>query len=189
MVRKSSLARRSKRMRVLLKKPAFLSIVLAAMETFKKECFGFVLGKIDEKGFVIEHSVAMQTAKRKFSSVENVGKREKTILDVCDLFWKSSRVVGDFHSHPHFKTTDLRDMSFPSKADTNGSFEGNVYFIVDIATKKREQRWKVTKDGGISGSLGNFKLKIKAFRAPEDKKLESVKISCPIIYKLNVLKK
>lgn len=175
-------------MRVLLKQPAFLSIVLSAMETFKKECFGYALGKTDEKGFTVEHSIAMQTAKRKFGSVENIDKREKTILSVCGLFWKSSQVIGDFHSHPRFKPDAQKDMSSPSKADTNDSKEGNVYFIVDIAKKKKRQRWKVTKDGGISGTLGNFKLKIRAFRAPENKKLESIKISCPIIYKLNALK-
>jgi len=173
--------------RVLLKQPAFLSVVLSAMETFKKECFGFMLGKTDEKGFVVEHSIAMQTAKRKFNSVENINQREKIILAVCGLFWKSSQIIGDFHSHPRFKIESPKDMSYPSERDTDDSREGNVYFIVDIAEKKKKQRWRVTKDGGILGTLGNFKLKIKAFLSYENKKLNPIKISCPTIYKINSL--
>ena len=175
-------------MRVLLKQPAFLSIVLAAVETFKKECFGYILGKTDDKGFVAEHSIPMQTAKRKYNSVENIDNRQKIVTAICGLFWKSSQIIGDFHSHPRFQSNDRRDMSSPSDSDAHDSKEGHVYFIAVIEQKKKRQRWKVTKDGGISGTLGDFKIKIRAFYAPQDRTLEPIKISCPTIYKLNALK-
>lgn len=174
-------------MRAVLKKPALLSILCATVETFKKESFLMLLGYKKNENFVIEHAVPFQTAKRKFGKVENIDYREKLIVNLGEFFWKNSQIIGDCHSHPEFRGNQFPAQ--PSKEDAENSAQNKVYIILEIAMKRKTQKWQKTKKWGILGTLGKYKFEINTFWAPEDKKLEQIPLICPSAYRLNAFKK
>ena len=137
--------------------------------------------------FVIEHAVTFQTAKRGFGTVENIHNREKLIKDLSEFFWKNSQIIGDCHSHTEFGSG--KPYVNPSEQDENGSKQNKIYLIIGIRTKRKNQQWKKVKHGGIIGSIGKFTFEIKAYWAPEDKKLEQILLICPSAHKLNAFKK
>ena len=173
-------------MRAVLKKPALLSILCATVETFKKESYLFLLGYKKNENFVIEHAITFQTAKRTFGTVENITYREKLITDLSEFFWKNSQIVGDCHSHTEFR--DSKPDVVPSEQDEKSSEQNKVYIIIGIRTKRKNQIWKKVRHGGIIGSIGKFTFEIKAYWAPEDKKLEQIPLICPSAHRLNAFK-
>lgn len=173
-------------MRAVLKKSALLSILCATVETFKKECFLILLGHQKKDNFIIEHAVAIQTAKRKFTDVE-ITSREKLVLMLSEFFFKNSQPIGDCHSHTEFGKG--RPNVTPSKQDEWTSKKNEAYVIVGISAKRKIQQWKKIKDGGIIGSIGRYKFEIKAYVAPEKGKLEQIPLICPSAYRLNAFKK
>lgn len=178
-------------MRVILKKPSLLSILCATVETFKKECYLFLLGYKKNENFIVEHAIPFQTAKRNFREVENIARREKLIIDLSEFFWNNSQIIGDCHSHTEHKCIKFKSRYpiDPSPTDIENSRQNRVYIIVSISEKHKSQKWQKTKSGGILGTLGKYRFEIVAHFAPEDKKLEQIPLICPLAYRLNAFKK
>ena len=164
-----------------------LAIICATVETFKKECFLFLLGFKKNENFLIEHAITFQTAKRAFGRVENIHNREKLIKNLSEFLWKNSQVIGDCHSHTEFGSG--KPYVSPSEQDEKDSKQNKIYLIIGIRTKRKNQPWKKTKNGGIVGSISKFTFEIKAYLAPENKKLEQIPLICPSAYRLNAFKK
>ncbi len=176
-------------MKAILKKPALLSILCAAAETFKKECFLLLVGYRHQESFVIEHAVAMQTAKRNFTGVKTVQKRYSCLLELVTCFWHNTMVIGDAHSHTEFEHgSETIFPLLPSAKDCETSEVGGVYIIVGISRKKKTMRWKKTKNQSLTGTVGQFRFEIKAYWASESKKLDPIDLMCPALYQLNAYK-
>lgn len=180
-------------MRAILKKPALLSILCAAVETFKKECFLIFLGHQRKSDFIIEYAVPLQTAKRKFTGVETIDTREKLVLMLSEFFWKKSQLIGDCHSHTerkdHTNTYDSRYPVKPSSADIEGSVQNQICMIIGISQKRKSQKWQKKQKYSITGTLGDYRFEIKTYWAPENGKLEEIQLICPSAYTLNAFKK
>ena len=172
-------------MRAVLKKPALLLVIMASIETFKKESFVSLLGHKKNNDFLIETAFPHQVVKHQFSG--SVAERWDLILGLNTLLWKKYQVIGFCHSHPEFG--QKRYDPNPSKQDVEIADDNNVYMIVGISTKKKIQTWQKTKTGGILGTWGKYRFEINAFWAPEDKKLEQIPLICPSAYRLNAFKK
>jgi len=50
-------------MKVFLSEAAFMGLVLSSIEVYKKECLGLLLGYKLEDRYIVEYSVAYQSAK------------------------------------------------------------------------------------------------------------------------------
>ena len=58
-------------MEVYISANAFWALLISAIEVYKKECFGLLLGYRDNSNaYIVEHAVSYQTAKRQHTSVE-----------------------------------------------------------------------------------------------------------------------
>ncbi len=176
-------------MKATLKKPALLSILCAAAETFKKESFLLLVGHRGQESFTIEHAIAMQTAKRNFTGVKTVQRRYSCVWELVSYFWRDTIVIGDAHSHTEFEHGNKTIFPLlPSTKDCEGAEQGDVYIIVGVSNKKKTMRWKKTTNQSLSGTLGQFRFEIKAYWSPENKKLEPIDLVCPALYRLDAYK-
>lgn len=179
-------------MRAVLKKPALLSILCATVETFKKESFGILVGNKNNKQINIEQAVPLQSAKRLFTEIEANDKRHKTVLRTVNLMWNQLKPIGDFHSHTEREAKNYKSSRYPvnpSEHDTGTSKKDEIYLIVGISFKKKSQKWQRDRKYSIIGTLGNYRFEIRAYFAPENKKLEQIPLICPSAYQLNAFKK
>jgi len=182
-------------MQVILNKSALLSIILASVETFKKECLLILLGKWGKRGFIVEHAAHMENTRRKSTEVDPEQKAWNRINSVASCLFKNIKILGDCHSHtePYDPERDPKydpqksklcyDLR-PSKADIEDAEAGNIYIIARITTKKRRERWRRTKRNTVLGTLDKYRFELKAFCAPKDCKLKSIPLSCPSAYRL-----
>ncbi len=158
---------------VYIEKESFLTMVLASVETFNRECFGYIFGYKPSRhrnSFVITNAVAVQLAK----------KRKNTEIDQSDLSYRNMwklfskyptlfRVVGDFHSHPewghHKRIANFSDGDIADMIEK----EYPIGVVIKISSLNKERiLWESAGDGGIRGSLGKYKFHINVCRVVKD---------------------
>src|ERR1044072_5028075 len=67
-------------MEVYISANAFWALLVSAIEVYKRECFGMLLGYRDASNiYVVEHAISFQTANRRHTSVEKNGRASKRI--------------------------------------------------------------------------------------------------------------
>ncbi|MBI2486448.1 MAG: Mov34/MPN/PAD-1 family protein [Deltaproteobacteria bacterium] len=162
-------------MKVFLSESAFMGLILSSIEVYKKECLGLLLGYKLEDRFIVEYTVAYQSAKRMRNGVSPNHARHNRIGNVLPKFDKLE-IVGDFHSHPQYGT--LKGIPTPSPLDINGMETGKVHMIIAINDNQRSVRWGENQDGTISGTLNDFHFKISAYHS-NGKKIRRSPIKCP----------
>src|SRR5262245_16419817 len=65
-------------MEVYISSNAFWALLISAIEVYKRECFGLLLGYRDHPNiYIVEHSISYQTANRRHSSVEKNGRASR----------------------------------------------------------------------------------------------------------------
>ncbi len=163
-------------MKVYLSETAFINIVLSAIEVYRKECLGVLLGhKIGKDKCIIEYAIPYQSADRKYAEVKLKTMREKRLRNNLKFLTYISE-IGDFHSHCNTTTelsnTDIEDMK------TNRKY---ISIIISINNQKKKIPWQILKDGDISGNVGNdFSIRLSCYYF-DKKKSKPVKASiiCP----------
>jgi proteasome lid subunit RPN8/RPN11 len=162
-------------MKVFLSEAAFMGVILSSIEVYKKECLGLLLGYKLEDRFIVEYSVAYQSAKRMRNEVSTNHARHVRIESVLPKFGKLE-IIGDFHSHPQYGS--LKGLPKPSRLDINDMIGGRLYLIIAINDNERSVRWKENRDGTISGTLNDFHFKISAYHF-DGKRIRKNPIKCP----------
>ncbi len=168
-------------MKVFISEAAFMGIILSSIVVYKKECLGLLLGYRLEDRFIVEYSVAYQSAKRKTNGVSPNHIRHSRIESILPKFDKL-QIIGDFHSHPQYGS--LKGVPRPSPTDISDMKAGNVYLIVAINDNRRSVKWQENKDGTISGTLNDFHFKISAYHF-EGNRLRKSPIKCPFCLALS----
>jgi hypothetical protein len=59
-------------MKLFLSESAFMGLILSSIEVYKKECLGLLLGYKLEDRFIVEYTVAYQSAKRMRNGVSPI---------------------------------------------------------------------------------------------------------------------
>lgn len=158
---------------VYIEKEPFLVMILASVETFKRECFGYVFGRRPSRtrnSFIITTAVAVQLAQRRRNmEVEQSKSSKKKMKDCFKKYPAIFPIIGDFHSHPewgpHKREPGLSDMDIKDLVR-----EGHLLSIVIKISSINKERilWQGTADGGIKGSLGKYKFHINVLRVVKD---------------------
>lgn len=162
-------------MDVFLEKEAFLGLLLSAVETYKKECFGSLLGYDTKDRIVVELAIPTQVAERTYSTVEPDWKRlaqSEKILSQHTVFSH----LGYFHSHPQFG--QKRYGTKQSKKDIESMGDSELEMIVAINDRLRSQRWKIV-DKELRGSTENHSIRIAAYYMNDNGKIAKYPICCP----------
>ena len=159
---------------VYIEKEPFLEMILASIETFKRESFGYIFGYKPSKtrnSYVITNTAAVQLArKRRNSEIEQSKLGERNMKNCFSQYPTLFRVIGDFHSHPEWGShkgdprlseADIADM-------VKTGYPLGIVIKISLVNKERIL-WQRASDGGIKGSLGNYKFHINVCRVVKDR--------------------
>lgn len=155
-------------------------LLISAVEVYKRECFGLLIGHRDHKAgranFIIEHAIPFQTAGRRHKGVVTNPRAHKRIERFLANIPQTS-VIGDFHSHTMWGYS--RAPSHPSSTDVAGMQPDQVYLIVSVNDRLREVPWNYNDDGSLSGTSDEHYFRLTAYTLNDSKETRRVPILCP----------
>jgi len=165
-----------------LQLPAFLAIVSSAVETFRKETIGYLIGIKGENKFRVEYAIPYLTAESGFAYTTIDMKRAQRINDILNKFSEGLEFIGDYHSHTLFgkNTATVK----PSPSDLVTSSAGELNLICAINLKKRTVDWRENRHGNLVGSVGEYHIEIGGYYIDKprfSRTYQRVKIKCPAI--------
>lgn len=158
---------------VHIRREAFLNMIMAATETFKRECLGILFGHSparNRNNFLITNAVPIQCVRIRLNS--EVDQSKKSVEALHKLFGKAEKIyrpLGDFHSHPEWGQTlggpelsesDIKNMIYQ---------ETKLEIVIVISSRKRGFiLWETQPDGSIKGSLSKFNYHFNAYTLIKD---------------------
>jgi proteasome lid subunit RPN8/RPN11 len=159
---------------------AFWGLLISAVEVYKRECFGLLIGYRDHKGpedsYIIEHALPFQSAGRRHRGVVSNPRAHRRIERFLRNIPQLS-VIGDFHSHTMWGYT--RAASRPSDTDLEGMTAENIYIIVSVNDRLREVGWNYNDDGSLSGTTDDHYFRLTAYSVTPAGEHRRVPILCP----------
>jgi proteasome lid subunit RPN8/RPN11 len=159
-------------MQVFISESAFWGLLVSAIEVYKKESYGLLLGHRDQDMFMVVNAVACQKAERHATWVK---ARDKSYARVVNFFKNLPNlyVIGDFHSHPQHEIA-------LSEEDITSMKPDKVYIVVEIRDKAKDKYWSYNEDGSLSGTTDNWFIKLAAHTLdPETGKPRIADVLCP----------
>ncbi len=164
-------------MDVYLSEDAFWGLLISAIEVYKKECYGYLIGYRDENSvFIVEHALSHQSARRYNTGViENkraIRRMKKFLSNIPPL-----TLIGDFHSHAGWG--DLKAVPTPSAQDVLQMEPKTVYIIIEVNNKRKSVPWNYNDDGTLSGTTDDYYFKIVAYYLSPLDKVKRANIFCP----------
>ena len=167
-------------MHAYLSQNAFWGLLISAVEVYRRECFGLLIGYRDRQGtserFIVEHALPFQTARRRPKGVASSPRAQRRIERVLASLPNLS-VIGDFHSHTMWGYS--RAASHPSETDRASMHPGHVYVIVSINDRLRVVPWRYNDDGSLSGTAADNHFRLTAYTVNENGDTRRLAIVCP----------
>jgi proteasome lid subunit RPN8/RPN11 len=164
-------------MEVYISSNAFWALLISAIEVYKKECFGLLLGYRDHPNlYILEHAISYQTANRRHTSVEKNGRASRRIEKFLANLPHLS-VIGDFHSHTGWG--DLKGVGNLSTQDLVDMIPGNLYVIIVANDKRRSSAWQYNGDGTLSGTVDDYHFRIGGYYLDDYSRAKRANIFCP----------
>lgn len=145
---------------VFIEEQAFVGMLLSAIEVYRHECYGILLGHSDRGNWVVETVIPYLTADRSPSGVEVRWRRERRLGEALGLL-STRQVVGDYHSHTAWGSR--RGLSTLSNVDVESMAQDEVQVVIAVNDRVRTQPWRYLRDGSLSGTLGDYHIKIAAY--------------------------
>ena len=159
---------------------AFWGLLISAVEVYKRECFGLLIGYRDRKGpqemYIVEHALPFQSAGRRHKGVVSNPRAHKRIDRFLENIPQLS-VIGDFHSHTMWGYS--RAASHPSDTDLEGMKPENVYVIASVNDRLREVPWNYNDDGSLSGTTDEHHFRLTAYTVTAAGEPRRASILCP----------
>lgn len=159
---------------------AFWGLLISAVEVYKRECFGLLIGHRDRQAkgsmFIVENAIPFQSAGRRHKGVITNPRAHQRIERFLANIPQTS-VIGDFHSHTMWGYS--RAPSHPSATDVDGMKTEHVYVIVSINDRLREVPWNYNDDGSLSGTTDEHYFRLTAYTVTEARETRRVPILCP----------
>ncbi|HLD33327.1 MAG TPA: Mov34/MPN/PAD-1 family protein [Candidatus Nanoarchaeia archaeon] len=168
--------------KVFLSRQAFVDLLVSAIEVYKKEAFGLLIGRKENKRYFISDIVPYQSAKRSYDWVNMTSQRINRI-NFALKHLTNQQVIGDYHSHPQgpdkLSATDVGDL-----------FKGKTSLTILLCVYKKKScvRWTNGDDDyALYGSVGgNYFVRMLPYEI--DRKtgiIRRIKIVCPYIRRVN----
>ncbi len=166
---------------VYVSEHAFLGLIFATAEVYRRECYGLLFGYPLEGKVVVEGAIAYQTAERRFSEVSLYARQSRLIQRVIARFPKYE-YLGEFHSHPDYRGRE--GLAALAEDDMTGMQPGELQLVVAVNPRRRSTPWKTTRQGALAGTLGDHHFRIGGWRVPPDAPAETarprrVRVCCP----------
>ena len=159
---------------------AFWGLLISAVEVYKRECFGLLIGYRDRSGteemYIVEHALPFQTAGRRHRGVVSNPRAHRRIERFLESIPQLS-VIGDFHSHTMWGYS--RAASRPSDTDLQGMAPENVYIILSVNDRLRVVPWSYNDDGSLSGTTDDHYFRLTAYKVAASGEHRRTPILCP----------
>lgn len=166
-------------MKVRISGNAFGVMLASSIEVYKKEAFGFLIGRRHNGGLVINNAVPSQSAERGFTEV-SLNDRTNQLRDILSrLGTNGSRVIGYYHTHPDWGKNQYKTVASESDLLRMRKEGGLVYLIIAISDKKRGWPWHYRSDGGLAGSFDAYWFEIAAYYRNGREQFNKGRIVCP----------
>lgn len=164
-------------MEVYISEDAFWGLLVSAIEVYKKECFGFLIGYRDANNvFIIEHALSFQSARRYNTGVienkRSVRRIKKFLSNIPPL-----TLIGDFHSHAGWG--DFKGVPTPSDQDILEMEPNTIYVIIEVNDKRKAVPWNYNDDGTLSGTTDEYYFKLVAYFLDALSRVKRANIFCP----------
>ena len=172
--------------KVLVRGRALTQILGYALEVYKKECTGVLMGDIFETAgkVVVNSAVALQSAERGFTHVTPDAPRYERISNVLS-FLSLDWILGEYHSHTQWGAQDPGYSLSPDDREyiLENHYVGDIEIVVALKDKSRRSDWVYIDQGRVlKGTLGNHDVKIAVYyKANEDDDGTMTEIWAPII--------
>ena len=153
-------------MKVLLTREAFLGILAASLEAYKRESIGFLFGSKGKKIIAVKSAFPPQTAKRFYASAEISTKTEKRLVSIFEHY-AHMKLLGFFHSHPEYG--DTQGEIKLSNADMRSLKNNEIVIVIAINESSKSDKWKVNSDDSISGTVDQYLFSIAAYIKDQNK--------------------
>lgn len=145
---------------IYISEQAFLAIVFAAAEVYRRESYGLLFGYALPGKVIVEGALPYQTAERRFSEVSLFERQNKVIQSLIARFPKHE-YLGEFHSHADYRGREAQAALTPE--DLDSMTPGEIAIVVAINPRLRMVPWSTTSDGALSGTLGQWRFRIAGF--------------------------
>lgn len=159
---------------------AFWGLLISAVEVYKRECFGLLIGYRDRRGpddmFIVEHALPFQSAGRRHRGVVSNPRAHRRIERFLSQVPQLS-VIGDFHSHTAWGYN--RPASSPSDTDLAGMVPDHAYIIVSVNDRLRVVPWSYNDDGSLSGTTDDHYFRLTAYTVTSSRETRRIPILCP----------
>lgn len=165
-----------------LQLPAFLAIVSSAVETFRKETIGYLIGIKGENKFMVEYAIPYLTAESGYAHSVIDLKRAQRINQILGKFSEGLEFIGDYHSHTVFGASVATVK--PSTTDLVSTSAGELNLICAVNIKKRAVAWRENRYGSLVGSAGEYHIEIGGYyidRPRLGRVYKRVRVKCPAI--------
>jgi proteasome lid subunit RPN8/RPN11 len=164
-------------MDVYISANAFWALLISAIEVYKRECFGILLGYRDNNNiYIVEHALSYQTAQRRHTSVEKNGRASKRVQKFLENVPHLS-LIGDFHSHTGWG--DLKGVGVLSDQDIYDMASNQLYLIIVANDKRRSSSWQYNGDGTLSGTVDDYHFRLGGYYLDEASRPKRANIFCP----------
>jgi proteasome lid subunit RPN8/RPN11 len=167
-------------MTAYISQSAFWGLLISAVEVYKRECFGLLIGYRDRtaggSAYIVEHAVPYQTAGRRHKGVVNNPRAHRRVERFLRNIPQLS-VIGDFHSHTMWG--ESKAAPHPSSIDLAGMEPEHVYVIVSVNDRLREVAWSYNDDGSLSGTTDDHYFRLTAYTVTDTREPRRVPIVCP----------
>lgn len=163
-----------------LSRQAFIDLVVSALEVYKKEAFGLLIGRMEGSFYFVSDIIPYQSAQRSYEWVNMSSQRINRINFALGHLTKHE-VIGDYHSHP-------QGPDKLSATDVNDLFKGmkKLTCLVSVYKKRSQERWR-HEDYSIMGSIGGrYFVRLMAYEV--DRKghiVHRINVVCPYLKRVN----
>lgn len=164
-------------MDVFLSDKAFIGLALSAIEVFRDECLGSLLGYNIPNRIVIEHVIPYQSAKRTPTGVEPHWKRESRVQEILPNLIQLHH-VGYFHSHTQWG--DQKASAELSTTDIKGMIPTQVELVVSVNESKRRTQW-YQSEKDLIGTIGKYHLRLACHYKRKNETIARYPILCPYV--------
>jgi hypothetical protein len=145
---------------IYISEQAFLAVIFAAAEVYRRESYGLLFGYALPGKVIVEGALPYQTAERRFSEVSLFERQNKVIQSLIARFPKHE-YLGEFHSHADFRGREAQAALTPE--DLDSMTPGEIAIVVAVNPRLRMVPWSTTSDGALSGTLGPWRFRIAGF--------------------------
>ncbi|HLC19397.1 MAG TPA: Mov34/MPN/PAD-1 family protein [Candidatus Nanoarchaeia archaeon] len=162
---------------------AFIDLVISALEVYKKEAFGLLIGRTEGSQYFISDIIPYQSAQRSYEWV-NMSSQRINRINFALGHLTNHEVIGDYHSHPQgpdkLSATDVSDL-----------FKGarRLTCLLSVYKKKSCEPWR-HEDYSIMGSIGGrYFVRLMAYEVDRKRGIiHRINVVCPYMKRVNKAK-